>query len=172
MNQRNEDTPSKIWHWSTLPHWLKKEYHTFPACALISAIFVSLCLLIGWLAQIFHTDSIVSCALGIPSFFIAGWTLMTAYKIKDHVRGKVKLNAVRKLREKWNSTPITEEYVPKEDLKNARRVINNILSDNRIFDVDLVKDIKHFRDSIQGDNVELTIYLGALDDLISLINNI
>lgn len=97
---------------------------------------------------------------------------MTAYKIKDHVRGKVKLNAVRKLREKWNSTPITEEYVPKEDLKNARRVINNILSDNRIFDVDLVKDIKHFRDSIQGDNVELTIYLGALDDLISLINNI
>ena len=151
--------------------WFIKPKHTLLYFLLISLIFAAVLFLIFLFIKCIELYDYASFILGIISVILSTWTIFIAFKIKEHVNSKVRLNEFRELRKKWYSKKLTEKYVDEEELNNAKRIIANAIADKDVIEESIINEVKKFSDIVNKEKVYTYTYLGALDSVISIINN-
>ncbi|MDO4953968.1 MAG: hypothetical protein Q4E43_02355 [Akkermansia sp.] len=147
-----------------------RKYNTLPACVLISVVLLALTFLCAKFFIETSYDNYFSFVLGVASFLMAWWTICTAARIKAHVKSKVSLNAIRRLKETWATRKLTKKYLNEEEMAEARAAVAKALNENIHLDEAIKEDIQCLSDCLQKERVCATEFLCNLDAAIETIN--
>lgn len=156
---------------SAIPYRLYyRKYNTLPACVLISAVLILVSFIVAKLVIETSYDNYFSFVLGIASFLMAWWTICTAAHIKEHIKSKTSLNAIRRLNESWITRKLTKKYLNEEELAEARAAVAKALNTNIHLDDAITENIQCLSECLHKEKVCTTEFLCNLNATIETIN--
>lgn len=153
-----------------LYHIYYRKYNTFPACVLIAVVLLALAFVAAKIFIATSYDSYFSFVMGIASFLMAWWTVKTAVHIKGHIKGRVALNAIRRVRTEWTAKKLTHKYLNEEELAEARAATEKAMRKKMFLDEAVVSDIECLHECLQKDKVCATEFLCHVDTLLETLN--
>lgn len=147
-----------------------RKYNTLPACVLISVVLLALTFLCAKIFIKTSYDNYFSFVLGVASFLMAWWTICTAAHIKEHIKSKTSLNAIRRLNESWITRKLTKKYLNEEELAEARAAVAKALNTNIHLDDAITENIQCLSECLHKEKVCTTEFLCNLNATIETIN--